>query len=507
MYLFRLRRFVSCSVLLVFSLFVSQLSFAGYNGPRLEQKEINQLLDELESDPGWLPKNIEKVGQLRVDQFKDVIEYLDFTHYTFLHPVRIKGEEISDLIGTKVERVTVWAVRGGELKPIPHQIDEYDSKLGWIYIPGVSPARVSGEYKVLDEPDELIFMYRDTGKSKYDAASMNQIDGKVYKELKFVPKIGPARYAYIVMDSAARSDADYASIDLGKDETTIKTMFYTIKSDPKSFINFRDFNAHIGPAQGTTIVDNIRVSASAGIIAKWARGTLDNDNIRIHLVGAHDGAVRVASLAKLEILFGGVQIFSLYTQVNFYDQGIHIPNRTELGSASYFAKVLRDPSIEVALDFVDVKGADVSAAAVWEEHGAVEVDGVMTDIEKEINDIPLPGSWVWLDSKQGWNVFMKISLPPEMTEGMMTAMLYEDDPNSFNDYEKYPGANPRIGIRTHGLPDAIETFHELELDIGIWFPDTVGDAGPAVFDDEVNNPPALSVTDLSNIDECCVAGM
>lgn len=282
-------------------------------------------------------------------------------------------------------------------------------------------------------------------------------------------------------------------------------MFYTIKSDPKSFIDFRDLAAHIGPAQGTTIVDNIRVKASAGILAKWARGTLDNDNIRIHPIGAHDGAVRVASLAKLEILFAGVQIFSLYTQVNFYDQGIHIPNRTELGAASYFASVLRDPSIEVALDFVDVVGADVSADSVWEDFGALAVDGKMTPLEKEVNTLPLPGSWVWLDSKQGWNVFMKISLPPEMTEGLTASMLFEDDPNSVNDYEKYPGANPRIGIRTHGLPDAIDTFHELELDIGIWFPDTVGDAGPAVFDDEVNHPPRLSVTDLQVGSKCCMA--
>lgn len=84
-----------------------------------------------------------------------------------------------------------------------------------------------------------------------------------------------------------------------------------------------------------------------------------------------------------------------------------------------------------------------------------------------------------------------------MTEGMYTSVIYEDDPNSLKDYENYPGANPRFGIRTNGLPDAIEEFHEMELDIGIWFPDTVGDDGPAVFNEELSSPPVLSVKTLS----------
>lgn len=494
----RCSRSIGVGFLLVVSMWVSQLAMAGYTGPRLSEDEINVYLDELAANPGWLPNNIDKLGQLRIDQFKNVIEYLDFTHFTFLHPVRIKGEGLPDLLGTEVDRMSVWAVRGGELKPIPFQVDEYDKKLGWIFVPGVSPAEVNGEYRIMDETDELIFMFRDTGKETYDAATMKNIDGKVYKELKFQPKIGPTRYAYIVIDDEDRSDADYANIDLADDETTIKTMFYTIKSDPESFINFRDFNAHIGPVQGTTIVDNLRVTASAGILAKWARGTLDNDNIRIHIVGVKDGAVRIAALAKLEILFAGVQIFSLYTQVNFYDQGIHIPNRTELGSASYFARVLRDPSIEVSLDFVDVVGGEMSTAAMWDaSKGVGVVDGVMTEIEVAANNMPLPGDWVWLDSKQGWNLFMKLSVPRRMTEGMYTSVIYEDDPNSLKDYENYPGANPRFGIRTNGLPDAIEEFHEMELDIGIWFPDTVGDDGPAVFNEELSSPPVLSVKTLS----------
>ena len=483
-------------LLFCLSLLVPHFSHAGYSGPRLENDEIEVLLDQLKSDPDWLSANVEKVRQLRVDQFKHVIEYLGFTHFTFLHPMRIKGEEVNSLVGTDVDRISVWAVRGGELKPIPFQIDEFDEKLGWIYVPEASPAPVDGEYKKLDLSDELIFLYRDSGEQRYDAAKMQNINGRIVKELKLTPKIGSQRYVYLVLDSDSRSQGDYANIDLDKKETTVSTTFYTIKSDPKSFINFRDFAAHVGPVQGTTIVDNIRVTASAGILAKWARGTLDNDNIRIHIIGAKDGAVRVAALAKLEILFAGVQIFSLYTQVNFYDQGIHIPNRTEMGAASYFASVLRDPSIQIALDFVDVTGANVSAASVWDDHGAFDVDGEMNEQEKLVNEKPLPGDWVWLASKQGWDVFMKISLPKEMTDGMYTAMLYEDDPNSIKDYENYPGANPRIGIKTHGLPDSLEYFHELELDIGIWFPDTVGDPGPAVFNQEVNSPPQVSVRDL-----------
>lgn len=484
-------------ILLLMAIVPFHATNAGYSGPPTSPEERARFVRDFQDDPEWLRNNVSAIARLKPQELKELVEAMDFTHYTFLHVVKIKGQELGDaLLGKKVEDISVMSVRGGQLKPIPYQIDEFDDKLGWIYVPGKSPAKAAGTYLALDEGDELIIMYRDTGKQRFDPTTMNMPAGKIVKELKFTPKIGPVRYAYVLEDNPQRSKVDYSDIQIKKDGTFVQTSFYSIESAPESFIEFRDFQAHIGPKQFTTVVDSIRISAAAGILAKWARASIDNDNIRIHIVGAHDGAVRVASLAKLEILFAGVQIFSLYTQVNFYDQGIHIPNRTELGAASYFARVFRDPVIEVALDFVDVTGAVVSAASVWDDYGTGVVDGVMTEMETIVNERPLPGDWVWMNSQQGWDVFMQISMPDALTDGMHTAMLYLDDPNAHTDWEKYPGAMPRIGIRTVGLPDSIEYFHELELDIGIWFPDTVGDPGPKVFFEEVTNPPVVTVQEL-----------
>lgn len=492
------REFLMGIVVSVGMLLFSTIAQGGYpEGPLPSDFEMKSYAEGVANDPMWIIENMDEVARLRPHQLDKLITDLDFTHFTFLHVMRMKGEELGEnLLGRHLDEVSLMAVRGGELKPIPFQVDEFGEKYGWIYVPGVSPGEVDGVYQQLDAIDELIFMYRDTSKDRYDPEKMAVPEGKIAKEITFTPKIGPVRYAYVMLNNPLRSKADYADIRIEKDGTFVDTTFYHTESDPKSFIEFRDFQAHIGSKQFTNILDAIRINAAAGIFFDWARGGVDNDNVRIHIVGAHDGAVRVASLAKLEIYFAGVQLFSLYTQVNFYDQGIHIPNRTEIGAAGSFARIFRDPTIEVALDFVDATNAVVSAASVWDDFGTGTVDGQMTEMENMVNQLPLPGDWIWMDSKQGWDVFMQITLPPELTDGMSTAMLYLDDPDAETNWERYPGAKPRIGIRTKGLPTHIGTFHELELDIGIWFPDSVGAAGPKVFFEELTSPPVAIVSDL-----------
>ena len=484
----------SCAVLFL----MPSLVEAGYpEGPLPSVAEVKSYAQGFDNDPVWIIENMDEVARLRPYQLDELITELDFTHFTFLHVMQLKGEELGgELLGQSLENISLMAVRGGQLKPIPFQVDEFGEEYGWIYVPGKSPGKVDGVHQQLDAVDELIFMYRDTSKYRFDAEKMMVPEGKIAKELKFTPEIGPERYAYILLDNPLRSKADYANIRIEKEATYVNTTFYHTESDPKSFIEFRDFQAHIGSKQFTNVLDAIRINAAAGIFFEWARGAVDNDNVRIHIIGAQDGPVRVASLAKLEIYFANIQLFSLYTQVNFYDQGIHIPNRTEVGAAGSFAKIFRDPTIEVALDFVDATNAVVSAASVWDDFGTGVVDGKMTEMELMVNQLPLPGDWIWMDSKQGWDVFMQITLPPELTDGMHTAMLYLDDPNATTDWERYPGAKPRIGIRTKGLPVNIGTFHELELDIGIWFPDSVGPAGPKVFFQELSHPPAVKISDL-----------
>ncbi|PCJ16173.1 MAG: hypothetical protein COB04_11530 [Gammaproteobacteria bacterium] len=489
---FKFSRCLAGAVLLLFTSFV----YAAYpSGPLPSASELKSFAQGIENDPVWVTENMDQLARLRPNQLDELITDLDFTHFTFLHVMRMKGQELgNELLGEDLAKISMMSVRGGQLKPIPFQVDEFGEEYGWIYVPGKSPGKVDGVYQQLDEGDELIFMYRDTSKDRFNPETMAIPEGKIAKELKLTPKIGPERYTYILLDNPLRSEADYVDIRIEKEGTFVETTFYHTESDPKSFIEFRDFQAHIGSKQYTNILDAIRINAAAGIFFDWARGAVDNDNVRIHIIGAHDGAVRVASLAKLEIYIAGIQLFSLYTQVNFYDQGIHIPNRTEIGAAGSFAKIFRDPTIEVSLDFVDATNAVVSAASVWDDFGVGVVDGKMTEMERRVNELPLPGDWIWMDSKQGWDVFMQITLPPELTDGMHTAMLYLDDPNDLTDWERYPGAKPRIGLRTKGLPTNIGTFHELELDIGIWFPDSVGPAGPKVFFEELSNPPVVEIS-------------
>lgn len=462
----------------------------------LSQEELAWYLNEIEKDTAVLTNNRDVLGRVSAKQLQAAIEELGFTHFTHLYPVIFQGEELPGLIGEKNQNISIMAVRSGELKPVPTQIDEFDNKLGWVYVSGKSPAPVAGTQGIFDSKDELVFMFRDTGREPYDVQTMNAIKGAIIKEMVFEDINGLKRYAYIVINSDQKSKADYVKFDM--DNQKVHTTFYNLSYKPESFIDFTDFKAHVGTAQNQTIVDNIRVDIAASVLAPWARVNLNSeDNVKIEIIGVKDGDVRALALAKLKIFFAGIQVFSLYTQVNIYDQGIIIPNRTELGAARYFANVIKNPAIRVTLDFVDLEGAKVTAESIYDTMGISVVDGIMTAEEVKANESDLPGEWVWMDSNQGWDIFMSIVLPEKMTNGMMTALIYEDDPNSVNDYEKYPGARPRIGLRTAGLPDAIDQFHELELLISLWFPDTVGEGGPMVFNKEVQSPPSLAISDFN----------
>ncbi|MGB3134748.1 MAG: hypothetical protein WBB04_09305, partial [Candidatus Macondimonas sp.] len=289
---------------------------------KVDAATFEQAVAAYRDDPTYLVDNQALLRALTPEQLSQAIEKLDLTHYAYLHPVVIKGKEVSELIGQSVGDISVMVVRGGRMQPIPFQIDEMDQK-GWVYLPDVSPNKLEGTYGKIDPVDELVFMYRDTGYEPYVATQHGEVKGRILKELAFEYQ-GKARYAYLVQGDARRNPADYVSFD-AKTGVSNNT-YYQFRTNPENFLDFQDFRANVGPRQDKRVLDAIYGELETGVFTRWPKLSFNTlDNIRPELIFAKDGPVRATGLLKLRIVVAGIPVFNILSQVTLYDQGIVLP--------------------------------------------------------------------------------------------------------------------------------------------------------------------------------------
>lgn len=465
----------------------------------LSEKEYQTYLTSVKKTPGNISKDQALIRKLSIPQWKNLVESFNITHFGFLYPARIKGEKIPSILGKKIADISVMAVWDGKMKPIPFQIDEFDKKSRYIYIPKVNKSPIDGTYLEIDPNDELIFLYRDASEKRYQAKSMQPKEGKVLRELKFTDRQGRNRYAYVVENNSERSEADY--IDASVEEAKVVSSFYHLDYDPKNFLNFKDMRPHVGTASDQRVVDNIYFELSANVFSRFIKvGMNSADNVRIKVLGVKDGPVRATYFIKIVIVLAGkIPIFSMNSEISFYEQGMVMPNRTEVGKGAIFIKLFKNAEIIMYTDMNGIQGARVSAQAFEDEDGNRIygiVDGKMDAAENMALTADVPGDWVWIESGLGWDVFMAFKLPMDELKGMESHVYYEDDDKSLAKHETFPGAGPRIGMIISGLPKDIKALETLDMEYSFWFPDTVGKAGPEEFNKEEQNRPTVEVIEV-----------
>lgn len=488
------RRFIPAGLISIL-LVASNLAFAE---KKLPDDQYRAFLQESKIEPGNLAKDQELIRKLSNPQLREVVKSFNVGHYGFLHPMRIEGKELPDLLGRKFKELSVMAVWDEKLKPIPFQFDEFDSKNHYIYIPDVNKSPIDGTHLKLDPNDLLIFMYRDAGAKAFNPQTMKLSEGKILKELKINDANGNTRYAYLVENNSQRSTADYINVDLEKSK--IVSSYYHIEYDPNNFLNFKDVRPYVGTAADQRIIDNIYFELSANLSSLFRVGMNSARNVRIKVLGVKDGPVRTTALIKIVIVLNGiVPVFSMNSEISFYEQGLVMPNRTEVGKGAMFVKIFQDPEILMYIDMNGLAGGRVSAQAFTDENGKRLyglIDGKMDAEEQQAVDAGLPGDWTWIESGQGWDIFMTFQLPMEHLEGMTLRVFFNDDINDTTSFETFPGAGPKIGMVLNGLPNDMKAIESLDMEYSFWFPDTVGEKGPEGFNNEAVNPPKAEIRDL-----------
>lgn len=459
--------------LLAFLLLPAGLLAATPDATAVGEDELLAFVQAIKDDPAALNRQRAVLERLSQPQIERAIELSGNTHFTWMYPMILKAGDYPSLQGIPVSQLSIVALRGNKVIPIPFQIDEFDTS-GLVYIQGVSNKRglldraqlrkesvPDGTPGLFDGSDEFVFMYRDAGTVQAGAAAFAGVRGEVLGTLHITRPGLPDRYAYLMRNQPLRSSADYVRTDIarGQLQTTVADMEW----DPRSLAMIKRLSPRVGAARGKDILDGGWGEVSTGLLQKNIRVSLDTtDNIRVQPVGVRDGAVRALMLVKLRVFYGGVPVFHDFINVAIYEQAASLPSRFSLDSLDaikYFINFVKLPRIEAAIDFANVQGAEVRWQSVDHLPESAIVDGHMSDIEKAMGQSRLPGDWIWMDSRQGWNFFFGNTLPLEpdgifeaFLEGMDVRMLYEDDATALRKGERYPGAGPRFGLVAEGMP-------------------------------------------------------
>lgn len=496
---------VSCIVLLS-----AEVAIAIEWDGTLTDEAYNAFIAQYRTDPDAVQKNRNIFRKMSSRQLHGIPEALGTTHFTYMYPVVIKGEEISDLLGKNFEFLSLMAVKGGRFVPVPYQFDEYDAT-GLIYIPDISPHKPDGQAGVLDKTDELVFMFRDAGMVPYDETSMTLTEGSILKMIKLEPPEHDPRYIYIVEGNSRRSEADYVTADMGK-TLSIVTARWKVVANPENSIEVMELSSQYGPSCGQNFLDTYNIKMSTGFLSEHLRFELNSqDNIHSIILGVKEGPVRETLLFKLRIwYFGMPTLYTEYFNARYYEQAMNIPSRFNmdtLSSLRYFLKFIKRPQIQATFDLHNVEGAGFITQNAFnpDEHGNMGiVDNHMSPIENKIVTSRLPGEWFFFDSNKGWTIFFsnQLHIAPgglidEYMAGMQVQMLYKDDLQYTWKYEKFPGAAPLIGFSMEGFPkkaidmlaclknmdfSKIDTFGELVSEL-----DRIGKEGDLKAIDKITN--------------------
>jgi hypothetical protein len=445
-----------CSVII----FTSSSAFARF-GEGLDEESLDALKKEWDKDPGAIIKNIKVLRELSAAQISDLMEYKDTSHYSFLHVVTVKGEELTaTALGNPNNKLSVMVSMDGRMQPIPFQIDEVDIT-GLTFIPEIKKYDIDGEEGIFDKQDEVVFMYRDANFERYETGKTLLPRGKILKEIVLTFQDRKPRYAYLVKDNNRRSDVNYVTMNI--EQGNFNSTYFTMSWDPNNFSQMRNIIPKVGPEQGKNVVDNIYFEISTGIFNKNVRlGLNSKKHIYANILGIKQGPIRVNALVKGRVKYFGIPSMPYYLNMIFTEQSVSFRSRSTPDGykyAKYVTKILKDPGLYVSMDFHNIDGAQVSFHSISDSPEIPTVDGKMSAIEHRVNDERLPGNWFWIESGHGWSIFLSNNWPivenglfDAFMEGMSFHMVYEDDITKTTDYERFPGGEPRVGIEGRGLP-------------------------------------------------------
>ena len=379
--------------------------------------------------------------------------------------VSLGPEELPALRDRPTETLSAMVWRDGEFRPIPFQIDEMD-EVELVWFPDSGFAR-HGRGGVFDGNDQLLVMLHDLGGiAPQDARPQ----GELLEVVTLTTPAGSEHRLYLVSGNPSRDPRHYVSHDPNTGVT--RTNHYVLTTDPDNELNWRylGYTGYHGRADAS-LIDTLKMRMSGGVLFRFPRVTLDNNNLRPTITGFHVGPIRSVMHLETRVVFAGLPMMKLHVQAHRYAN--HYEAHTFARIPSIYRSTLKQPQVSVSIDGNGLYGATVRTARGGDLQG--EVDGKMGAAERELvrRGLRSDESWILFDTRKGFALLTELDAPSEL-HGIPLDLVYQDDRLLEIKPEQYVGQLPNLGYALNGWPEQ----NEMRFAVRLLFDQHFGDIGP-----------------------------
>ncbi|PKM22066.1 MAG: hypothetical protein CVV10_06215 [Gammaproteobacteria bacterium HGW-Gammaproteobacteria-14] len=376
------------------------------------------------------------------------------------------AEDFPDAVGKNIQRLSVVRWQDDDFVPVPFQIDEMDRvSLVWFEQSGFERLGSSG---LFDQADQLLLMARDAGLAAPDTARLSE--GELLSRIRITPPGEDARYFYLAKDNSQRNLDHYVSHDPLTGVTS--TAHYVLTTDPSNELNWQylGYSGYRGRADAS-LIDTLKMRMSGGVLLRFPRVTLDNNNLKPTLIGFRIGQIRSVMHLETRVVFAGLPMMTLHVQAHRYAN--HYEAHTYARIPGLYRSTLRNPQVSVSIDGNNLTGATVRTAR---GDGLIgHVDGRMDEDERKLvkRGLSSDESWILFDSHKGFALLTELDVPIEL-HGIPLELVYQDDKNLNVKPEQYPGQLPNLGYALNGWPEQ----DEMRFSVRMFFDRAFGSLPP-----------------------------
>ena len=375
--------------------------------------------------------------------------------------------ELPELAGASLESLSVMMWDGKNFSPVPFQFDEMNNvDMVWFAENGFERFGAAG---VFDGADQLLLMLRDGGLPGAASEALKQ--GEILAEVRLTTPDNSERAFYLVSGNSARNPRHYVSHDPQTGVT--RTDQYVLTTDPDNELNWQylGYTGYLGRADAS-LIDTLKMRMSGGVLFRFPRVTLDNDNLRPVITGFRVGPIRSVMHLETRVVFAGLSMMKLHVQALRYAN--HYEAHTFARIPQLYRSTLKHPQVSVSIDGNRLLGATVKTARGGDLVG--NVDGKMDEEEGELvrRGLSSDESWILFDSRRGFALLTELDVPPAL-RGIPLDLVYQDDAEAEVRPEQYVGQFPNLGYALNGWPEQ----DELRFAVRLLFDQHFGELAPS----------------------------
>ncbi len=353
-------------------------------------------------------------------------------------PVIITGKQVPELLGRKVDTLSMARCVSGVLGSLTYQIDERNPD-GFI-VPDTPNPKLKADDKpgTLDDNDEIVFMFRDTG------PACDKLPEGVAEEiipLRIDTPIFPQpRYVYALVNPARRPPMmPYVTYNAAKDRTVSPALEIGTMPSNVAMIDHVVF-PNLKGRETENVLDRLKVRIVSKAVANLVTIRINEDDLKSTLWGIRVGPVRVSR--HVNVVLTPVPGFTIPVTMETVQYDRLWEPKIYFTLPKSLAAFMTSQEMRFIVDFRDLRG--MTFVTVVSPEGAL-IDGQTAESER---DMGLGDErWFFVTGK-GLNVLMMMYLGDNLK--LKSEGIFVDSRDEVSPPESVPGSLPAAGFHFSG---------------------------------------------------------